>query len=131
MRWIETHGAAWEANHHGTFALVEDNTLVGAVTLTFALPNRRAELGYWVGLPYWRRGFATEAGRRLLAWGFGELGLHRIQAHHLMRNPASGRVLEKLGMSCEGIHRDWLLKSDRFEDVQAWAILEDEWRAQT
>ena len=63
------------------------------------MDDRRAELGYWIGVPWWNRGYATEAGRALLDFGFGTLGLHRIMAHHMMRNPASGRVMQKLGMT--------------------------------
>ena len=58
-------------------------------------------LGYWIGKPYWG-GYATEAAAALLDLAFGPLGLHRVEATHLTRNPASGRVMEKLGMRFEG-----------------------------
>jgi RimJ/RimL family protein N-acetyltransferase len=113
-----------------TYALVarSDGGLVGAMGLAIAAQHRRAELGYWVGVPHWNRGYATEAGRALLAYAFGPLGLHRVEAHHFTRNPASGRVMQKLGMRPEGVHRDVVLKWDRFEDLASYAVLEsDDW----
>jgi RimJ/RimL family protein N-acetyltransferase len=60
-------------------------------------------------------------------FAFGVLALNRVQASYLPRNPASGRVLEKLGMRCEGLHRERYRKGDRFEDVIEFAILRREW----
>ena len=57
------------------------------------------------------------------------LGLHRIEARHFLRNPASGRVMQKLGMQQEGVERDWVIKWDRFESLAVYSILEPEWRA--
>jgi RimJ/RimL family protein N-acetyltransferase len=78
-------------------------------------------------VPYWNRGYCTEASRAVIELGFTQLGLHRIQARHLTRNPASGRVMQKLGMQPEGVNRDAILKNDRFEDLATYAILADEW----
>jgi ribosomal-protein-alanine N-acetyltransferase len=60
-------------------------------------------------------------------FAFGVLALNRVQASYLPRNPASGRVLEKLGMRREGLHRERYRKGDRFEDVIEFAILRREW----
>jgi len=91
--------------------------------------HRRAELGYWIALKFWNRGYATEASQRLLDFGFEVLGLHRIEARHFLRNPASGQVMKKLGMQPEGLERDWAIKWDRFETLAVYSILEPEWRA--
>jgi RimJ/RimL family protein N-acetyltransferase len=91
--------------------------------------HARAELGYWIGVPFWNRGYCTEATRALVDLGFRSLGLHRIQARHLTRNPASGRVMLTLGMRMEGINRDAMRKHGRFEDLAVYAILADEWVA--
>jgi len=64
--------------------------------------HRRAELGYWIGVPYWGKGYATEAARSVVNYGFSTLELHRIFASHVPANPASGRVLTKIGMRHEG-----------------------------
>jgi len=129
-QWIATHPAAWESGTGVTYAISEAvaGTLMGAVGLTIAPPHARGELGYWIGVPFWNRGYCTEASRAVLELGFGQLGLHRIQARHLTRNPASGRVMEKLGMRHEGVHRHAMRKNDRFEDLAMYAILADEWQ---
>ena len=83
----------------------------------------QAELGYWIGVPYWGQGFATEAARAVVGYGFEMLGLNRIYAHHMTRNPSSGRVLERIGMRREGVLRERVLKWGRFEDVVIYAVL--------
>ena len=128
--WIENQRPAWENGTGVTFAIVETRTgeLVGAISLMLIrLEHRRAELGYWIARDRWNNGYATEAGRRLLAYGFDVLGLHRIEARHFQRNAASGRVMKKLGMQQEGIERDWAIKWDRFESSVVYSILEPEW----
>ena len=65
-------------------------------------PSGAVEMGYWIGRPHWGRGFATEAGLALVDIG-RTLGLARLEASHFIDNPASGRVLEKLGFESTGI----------------------------
>jgi RimJ/RimL family protein N-acetyltransferase len=124
-QWIGTHASAWEDGTRATYAIVDAATgsLVGAAALTIAMEHSRAELGYWVGARYWNRGYCTEAARSLVALAFDGLHLNRVQARHLTRNPASGRVMQKLGMSLEGIHRESMRKWDRLEDIAMYAIL--------
>ena len=102
--------------------------LVGAISLRLELGHERAELGYWIGVPYWGRGYATEAAGAMVGYGFNELGLNRIHARHLARNPASGRVLEKAGLTHEGFHRAHILKNGRFEDIHSFAVLRADYR---
>ncbi len=128
--WIESHDGAWKGGKSLTLAVtIESDGLVGAIGLHFAPVHRRAELGYWIGVPYWNRGFATEAARAMVDYGFRELGLHRIWARHFSGNPASGRVLEKVGMVNEGTLRGHVLRWDRMEDLICYSILEPEWRS--
>ena len=84
-------------------------------------------MGMWIGVEWWGRGYATEAARAILDHGFESLGLNRIYAHHMVRNPASGRVLEKIGMMKEGLLRQPVRKWGKFEDVVVFAILRDDW----
>lgn len=123
--WIGGHAAAWAARDALTLAVTErpGGALVGAIGLILALPDRRAELGYWIGVPWWNRGYATEAGRAIMAHGFATLGLHRVMARHFARNPASGRVMQKLGMEREGVLRQHVLKWGAFEDLVVYAVL--------
>jgi ribosomal-protein-alanine N-acetyltransferase len=123
--WIATHAAGWAGQERVTFAITarDGETLIGAIGLDLAMHDRRGELGYWVGRPWWNLGYATEAGRAMLDFGFGMLGLHRIMARHFTRNPASGRVLQKLGMEREGLLRGHVLKGGVFEDLVVYAVL--------
>jgi RimJ/RimL family protein N-acetyltransferase len=127
--WIATHPPAWEARTLATFAVVDRATdeLRGAAGIMLSMPHARGELGYWIGVPFWNRGYCTEAVRALMRFGFEALDLHRLEARHFTRNPASGRVMQKLGMTLEGVHRDAFLRWDRFEDVAVYGILRDEW----
>ena len=112
--WIATHAEQRRNGRSVNFAVcLRDETdgndaqavLVGAMGLGVNGNLKAAELGYWIGVPYHNRGIASEATRVVLAFGFREIGLHRIFAHHLTRNPASGRVMQKAGMRSEGIRR--------------------------
>jgi len=123
--WIATHQPMWAAGHGAVYAVtdVADGGLLGAVSLVRTPAKESAELGYWLAVSAWGRGYATEAATAVCQLGFTTLGLHRIQARYLCRNPASGRVLQKLGMRDEGILRDAVSKWGRFEDVAVSAIL--------
>jgi RimJ/RimL family protein N-acetyltransferase len=100
--------------------------VIGAVGLRVDRDHARAELGYWIGKPYWGRGYATEAARAALRWGFDSLGLERIYAYHFARNAASGRVLRKIGMTPEGIARRHVRKWGEYHDSPLYSILRGE-----
>jgi ribosomal-protein-alanine N-acetyltransferase len=124
-QWIAGLAPAWADGTGIAWAITEKagSALVGAIGLRLTPEHAMAELGYWIGVPHWRRGYATEAGAAVLAFGFARLGLNRIQARHLVRNPASGRVMVKLGMRHEGRLRQATRKYDRFEDLELYARL--------
>jgi ribosomal-protein-alanine N-acetyltransferase len=92
--------------------------------------EREADVGYELDSRYWGRGYATEAARALLRFGFRELGLHRIWSHCLAENRASARVLEKIGMRQEGHLRENEWMKGRWWDTLLYAILAHEWQAQ-
>jgi RimJ/RimL family protein N-acetyltransferase len=130
-RWIGTHQEIYESGQGVTFAITQrDNgELVGSIGLVIFEKHHSGELGYWIGKPYWNNGYCTEASLAILDYGFETRKLHRIHAKCYVRNPASGRVMQKIGMQHEGTLRHHLLKWDVYEDVEAYAILEDEYRA--
>jgi RimJ/RimL family protein N-acetyltransferase len=85
-----------------------------------------AEIGYELAPDEWGHGYATEAAREIVRFGFDELGLHRITAWTVADNTASVRVLEKIGMRLEGRLRDKEYYKGRYWDVLMYAMLNDE-----
>ena len=123
--WIETHARKYASGELATFAvsLRSDESLIGAVGITISPEFHRGDLGYWIGCPYWNRGYCTEASIRIVEFAFSTLNLHRVTAYHLARNPASGRVMEKIGMIREGVLRDHTFRWGKHEDLVAYGIL--------
>jgi RimJ/RimL family protein N-acetyltransferase len=130
--WIAGHWREPELSRAVSFAVIEEASaqLAGCVELRDIDPEHaQAELGFWVGKPLWRLGYATEAGAAVVRFGFESLNLNRIYAFHMARNPASGKVLQKLGLQREGLLRQRVRKWGRFEDVVAYAILRTDFLA--
>ena len=127
-KWIGTHRGMFRRRKAVIYAITRSDTgrLVGAIGLELHMANERAEIGYWIGRRYWNRGYATEAAEAMLMYGFTELGLKRIYAHHMSRNPSSGRVMQKIGMKREGLLRKHLKKGGRYEDLVFYGILREE-----
>ncbi len=88
-----------------------------------------AELGYWIAPDHHGQGFATEAARLLVGYGFDERRLHRVGARAFEFNDASRRVLEKVGFEREGVSRDAAFVDGKYVDVYRFGLLEPEWRA--
>jgi ribosomal-protein-alanine N-acetyltransferase len=128
--WILTHPLRFEAGEQVVFAVTlrETGLLIGAMGLIVEAKFQRAELGYWIGRAYWGKGYCTEAGQAVLEYAFSQLNLNRIHASHFKRNPASGRVLQKLGMIHEGCLWKHVMKWGVFEDLELYGILQVEWR---
>lgn len=91
--------------------------------------QRQGEISYVVHPRVWGQGIGTEIGRQLLAYGFDELGLHRVYATCDPRNHSSCRVLSKIGMTLEGHLRHTALLRDGWRDSMLFSSLEGEWRA--
>lgn len=127
--WILSHARGNAERGDVTLAIRDSaNDLVGAIGLGLSPAHRHAEAGYWIGRPFWGCGYATEALQRLIAYGFGELALERIFARHLSCNPASGRVMQKSGMTWEGCQRRHICKNGNFEDVELYGLLREDYQ---
>jgi [ribosomal protein S5]-alanine N-acetyltransferase len=127
-QWISTHKDIFEKGKGVIFAIVDNqDRLIGTIGLCFELAHERAELGYWIGKPYWNKGYCTEAAQAIIKYGFEELGFNRINASHITRNPASGIVMQKIGMKHEGTLREHIKKWGLFEDIEDYAILKREY----
>jgi ribosomal-protein-alanine N-acetyltransferase len=110
-----------------TFAVATDEEAIGGIGLEFGADVHRftAELGYWLGEPFWGRGIMTEAVRHLTAWAFESFELHRIHATVFAGNQASVRVLAKAGFQPEGCLRASVFKNGRILDQFVYARIRD------
>ena len=132
-RWILSQQERYREGRDVSFAIVPQGgrLLIGIIGLGLTKRDARGELGYWIGQPYWNRGYATEAAQAVLRYGFETLGLNRICAFHFGPNAASGRVLKKLGMTFEGTYRQHILKWGTFQDLYGYGILRSEFDMRT
>ena len=125
LAWIGKHAELWKKGESAIFAicLKSNGKLTGAIGLEIEEQDQNAELGYWLGRNYWGQGICSEAAAEVVRFGFETLALHKIHAHHMTRNPASGRVLEKIGMKKEGLLRSHVRKWGVFEDIEIYGML--------
>jgi len=111
--------------------LKSNNQLIGNCGIRMdSADARQADIGYELAPPYWGQGYATEAARAIVHFGFTELHLHRIWSWCMAENLASAHVLEKLGLRLEGRMRESEYFKGRYWDTLAFSILDNEWRAQ-
>lgn len=117
-------------SHNYVFAITlrDSGSVAGAIGLELARDHDRAEIGYWIAVPFWNHGYVTEAARAVVGWAFRELGVQRVVAEHFTRNPSSGRVMQKIGMRHEGSLRKHIKKWGEHLDVEVYGILAAEWR---
>lgn len=127
--WIRSCSEVYQNEEAINFAIIRktEQNLIGTIGLELEQEHERAELGYWIGKPYWHHGYATEAAQAVVAYSFKVLKLNRIYAYHFTRNPASGRVLEKVGMRAEGHRRQHTKKWGIFEDSLGYGMLKTDY----
>ena len=127
--WIAMHADNFAEGKAAQFAVIlrEPNAFCGVVSLEMKKPDGVAILGYWIAPPFWGNGYCTEAARALVNYGFESLSLQRICADHFGSNPASGRVMSKIGMKWEGCLRSHVLKWGEREDDVIYGLLRSEW----
>jgi len=113
------------------FAIVENASgeLVGGIGLSVEESHMHAEIGYWIGVPHWGKGYATEAAREIVRHGFEDIRLNRIFAGVFTGNPASEQVLKEIGFKHEGTLRQHFQKNGTFLDNECYGILASDWRA--
>jgi RimJ/RimL family protein N-acetyltransferase len=105
-----------------------DRIVLGTAILWTHPADARAEMGYWLGKPYWQQGYMTEAVQRVIRFAFEELEMNRVQAACFPWNAASARVMEKAGLTYEGRMRQHVLKWGKFEDLDYYGLLREQWR---
>ena len=122
--WISTHQAGFYEGRGVVFAICQaDGALIGAISLNKSGLFNAAELGYWIGVAYWNRGYCTEAAKAVVEYGFDILRYHKISARHFVDNLSSGRVMEKIGMRREGLLQDDVMKDGRYITVELYGIV--------
>jgi len=129
--YLEYLGNRYAAGMFYDWAVVyePDCKMVGSCGFTsFNCTSDSAEVGYVLNPEYWGRGIAAEALDRILEFGFDSLGLHRIEARFIEGNEQSRRVMEKVGMSFEGILREGMLVKGSYVNVGVCSILLREWK---
>lgn len=125
LSWIEYHLNNFNANKSYEFAITdkESGELYGAIALSNNQKFNHGEIAYWIGEKFWGNGYATEAAQAILHFAFEEKQYHKVFARYFNSNPASGRVMQKLGLKKEGILIDHVRKENRFEDLVYYGII--------
>ncbi len=112
-----------------TFGIIVDHAAVGSISLAPGddIARCSAEVGYWLGRAYWNRGIVTDALRLVTRYAFDHLSMSRVFAVPFVRNPASARVLDKVGYSLEGHMRKSAVKEGVMLDQWMYAASVDTW----
>lgn len=127
LKYLQTK---YRRGEYFDWALVtkSENKMIGTGGfVTFDVDNNSAEIGYVVSDAYWGQGYATEAVRRIIEFGFEELNLNRIVARHMVGNERSGRVMTKCGMTFEGVQRSAMYVKNRYRDIAQYAIIREDY----
>ena len=124
--YLEYLGGRYRIGMHYEWAVIlkSENRMIG--TCGFAsvdCPNNKAEIGYVLNPRYRGQGLMPEAVLRVMRFGFEMMGLHRIEARYMIGNDASRRVMDKVGMTFEGVARDGMLVKGAYRDIATCAIL--------
>lgn len=120
----------FEKGNHYTFAIENraEGNFIGLISLGMNKGFHHAELGYWIGKPFWGQGFGTETVRAMLEFGFNELHLHKIFARAFSHNPASWRIMEKNGMTYEGTFKEHVYRMEEYYDLVFYGMLKREFQ---
>lgn len=132
MEWIRTHAS--DAKEGGETALAitsaETGRLMGSIGLSPEPTTRTAELGYWLGKQWWGQGYASEAARAVMGWGFDEAGHARISSRHAVENAASGHVLVNAGLKpVARLERSMVFRGE-LHDVKLLGVTAEQWPGQ-
>jgi RimJ/RimL family protein N-acetyltransferase len=123
--WVEKRTGGTDQ----AFAVADLGTdvLVGAIGIHPEPNGLATEIGFWIGVPFWGRGYCTEAAREILRHCFEDLGFQRVYAGHFAGNDASGRVQQKIGMRPEGVQRWGVFRFGEPKDRVMYGIIRPDW----
>ncbi|MFO1443880.1 GNAT family N-acetyltransferase [Bacillus sp. Bva_UNVM-123] len=125
LEWMEYHKKNFDEDRSYEFAITDKDNgdLFGAISLSNNQKFKNGEIAYWIGEEYWGKGYGTEAAKALIDFAFKEKKLHKVFARYFKTNPASGRVMEKIGMVQEGLLKDQVVKDGKYEDLIYFGII--------
>lgn len=123
--WIETHKENFDKGRSYEFAITDkaNGQLFGAISLSHHSLFQHGEMAYWIGEKYWGKGYGTEVAKAIVEFAFEVKQLHKVFARYFASNPASGRIMEKIGMIQEGILKDHIVKDGQYEDLVYYGII--------
>lgn len=129
LDWIQRAEARWAGGTAADFVIClrADGRPIGSIGLC-GESRDRMNAGYWIGVPHWGKGYATEALHRVIRYAFNYLGLPRIGARHFPHNPASGRVMLKAGLHLEAVVPGGSSRDGVVYDSVEYGITAEEWR---
>jgi len=127
--WINMANQGFENKSQFTFGvrLKSTNEFIGGIGIKIIPDLDMASLGYWIAVPFWNKGYASEAAAAILNFGFNELALNKIYAVHLIENPASGKVMAKNGMIKEGELKDHNKKDGKYRSIIQYRLTKSEY----
>ncbi|MCL2171610.1 MAG: GNAT family N-acetyltransferase [Defluviitaleaceae bacterium] len=106
--------------------LAEEGKAIGCIDLRVDANHDKISFGYVLNRAYWGQGYMTEALRTIITFCFDKLDANRIEADHYAQNPASGRVMEKAGMTREGLRRQYVNVKGTYHDCIMYGILKSD-----
>jgi RimJ/RimL family protein N-acetyltransferase len=126
--WIESCLKASQDGNHFTYAVIASviDSLVGVCSLMRNPEHKIAEIAYWIGVDYWNTGYGTEAAKAIIEEAFETLDINKVYAAHFSDNPASGRLMQKLGMKKEAELRKHVVKWGISKDLIYYGLLREE-----
>ena len=127
--WINMAKEGLQTQTHYIFGIRLHTTgeFIGGIGININQAFDRGELGYWIGVPFWNKGYATEATRLVLQFGFEQLKLNKIFAVHLIGNASSGKVMTKNGMIKEGELKEHYKKGAEYRSVLQYRLTKGEY----
>ena len=133
LEWLDQIEADFSSGAVETFAIERRDVpgLIGMIGLIPRPDRGSAEVFYWIGFPFWRCGYATEALRETLRYAFADRGIRYVTAGHMIGNPASGKVMQKARMIFEGVVSHGMKRGGIFFDRVNYGISADEWKNAT
>lgn len=113
--------------YHWAIVLKENDMPIGSIgILDVSELDDSGEIGYCMGKNWWGQGLMTEAAKAVIDFAFKKAGFHRLEAYHSVNNPASGRVMQKAGMTREGVSRQKYKCAMGYQDCVLYAILQQD-----